>query len=344
MAERVTIQDIADALNISRNTASKAINNTGVLAESTRIRVLQKAKEMGYKQFSYVSITDNTDDLLQKDKEIALLIGNTVQNSHFASTMLDKIQRELAQIGYSLTLHQLLPSEIENINLPPTFRKERTAGIICLEIFNYDYAKMLCSLGPAVLFVDTPADIANHPLKADRLYMDNQTNIHAFVREMVRRGKKRIGFIGEKMHCQSFFERYTAFRQAMDSCGLSVDYNFCLTDDCKDQYMEYLPARLEQMKELPDVFLCANDTVAIYVLQIFKKMGISVPGDVYLCGFDDSPESRITTPTLSTVHIHSQIMGFSAVHLLISRIKEPSLNYRCMYTETTLIYRESTEK
>ena len=52
MAERITIQDIADALGLSRNTVSKAINNTGLLAESTREKVLQKAMDMGYKQFS----------------------------------------------------------------------------------------------------------------------------------------------------------------------------------------------------------------------------------------------------------------------------------------------------
>ena len=78
-------------------------------------------------------------------------------------------------------------------------------------------------------------------------------------------------------------------------------------------------------------------------MYAFKELGISVPQDVYLCGFDDSPESKVTSPTLTTIHIHSQIMGFSAVHLLISRIKEPYLNFRKIYTETRLIYRESTE-
>ena len=94
--------------------------------------------------------------------------------------------------------------------------------------------------------------------------------------------------------------------------------------------------------KLPDVFICANDFIAIDALMVFKQLGISVPKDVYLCGFDDSPESKVMTPSLTTIHIHSQIMGFSAVHLLISRIKEPSLNFRTIHTETSLIYREST--
>ena len=55
MSKRVTIQDIADALGLSRNTVSKAINNTGVLSDSTREKVLQKTVEMGYKQFTYMN-------------------------------------------------------------------------------------------------------------------------------------------------------------------------------------------------------------------------------------------------------------------------------------------------
>ena len=58
MAGRVTIQDIADALGVSRNTVSKAINNTGILADATRDRILKKAVEMGYKQFSYVKFAN----------------------------------------------------------------------------------------------------------------------------------------------------------------------------------------------------------------------------------------------------------------------------------------------
>ena len=77
-------------------------------------------------------------------------------------------------------------------------------------------------------------------------------------------------------------------------------------------------------------------------MHVLRKLGYSIPEDVYICGFDDSPESKIVMPPLTTIHIHSQIMGFSAVHLLISRIKNPSLNYRTIYTETSLIYRDST--
>lgn len=355
MATRVTIQDIADALGISRNTVSKAINNTGVLADATREKVLKKAMEMGYKQFSYVTIVDTNKPSLsisapKENSEIALFTTSFLGNSHFSSTMLDKFHKELSQLGYSLTMHRILTDELDNLLLPTSFIRERTAGIVCVEMFDLKYSKMICGLGLPVLFVDTPVVGLDEPLEADRLYMDNSSNIYVFCKEMVRRGKSRIGFIGEYLHCQSFYERYMAYRDAMYLLGLPCPDEYCIIKNkegiinpSSSEYQEYLAECIKKLQKLPDVFICANDFVALDTMQVLKRLGYSVPKDVYLCGFDDSPESKVVTPSLTTIHIHSQIMGFSAVHLLVSRINEPSLHYRTIHTETSLIYRESTE-
>lgn len=238
MADRVTIQDIADALGVSRNTVSKAINNTGLLADATRERVLKKAVEMGYKQFSYVNIYGSGKAEVslppETDKrEISLFTSSFIGNSHFASTMLDKFQRELSGLGYGFTMHRLQEHEIENLSLPSSYNEERTAGIICVEMFNKDYCHMLCKLDTPTLFVDTPVADLNHPLKSDCLYMDNQTNIGCFVSEMIRRGKKRIGFIGDISHCQSFYERFLGYRNAMYLSGLSCPKEYCITKNKK---------------------------------------------------------------------------------------------------------------
>lgn len=354
MAERVTIQDIADALGLSRNTVSKAINNTGLLADATRERILKKAIDMGYKQFSYVTISDLNNRksepepvLVSMPMEIALFSVGYIENSHFSSVMLDNFQWELSQLGYSFTVHRINRKEVKSLRLPNHYNMEKTAGIICVEMFDRKYSNMLCSLGTPILFVDSPVVGIGDTLQADCLYMENKANIHSFIREMVSRGKKRIGFIGEYLHCQSFFERYMGYREALTLLGLPCPEEYCITDNSENgvsgkTYQQHLMNRIESMHVLPDIFICANDFVALDLLQAFKKLGISVPKDVWLCGFDDSPESKVVTPSLTTIHIHSRIMGFSAVYLLMSRIKEPSLNYRIMHTETTLIYREST--
>lgn len=353
MAARVTIQDIADALGISRNTVSKAINNTGILADATRDKVLKKAMEMGYKQFSYITLENSSKPALAitpngNATEIALFTTSFLGNSHFSSTMLDKFQNELSGFGYSLSMHRILSEELHACCLPSSFSKERTAGIVCIELFDPAYSRMVCGLGLPALFIDSHAICIDGPPEADRLYMDNQTGIYQFIHEMVNRGKKKIGFIGEYMHCQSFYERYTAYRDAMHLHGLPCPDEYCILKNKKggrnsEEYKEYLEECIKKISSLPDVFICANDFVAIDTMQILKKAGYVIPKDVYLCGFDDSQESKIITPSLTTIHIHSQIMGYSAVQLLVSRIREPSLNYRTLHTETSLIYRESTE-
>ena len=144
MKKKVTIQDIADALGISRNTVSKAINNTDGLADATRERILQKAIEMGYKQFSYVgTLTDlsrpvPTTAISERGfvGEIALLTTTFLGQSHFASLMLDKFQQELSQLGYILSTHRVDANNLARKTLPITFLQERVSAIVCIEMFD----------------------------------------------------------------------------------------------------------------------------------------------------------------------------------------------------------------
>ena len=343
MRKKVTIQDIADELGISRNTVSKAINNSEGIAEATRQKILQKAVEMGYKQFSYGSAIACAVAAEEQSPgyrgEIALLTTQFLGQSHFGSVMLDRFQRELALAGYTLNTHRVMPENIADLTLPITFVRDRVSGIVCIEMFNRAYDEMVCALGLPTLFVDGPEKGDGFSLPCDQLYMENTAEITRFVRGMLARGMSRIGFVGNWAHCQSFYERYTAFRTAMLLAGKPVEECFLI----QMMDMGSLEASLNSLTEFPEVFICANDFVAMDVVQILRRRGLRIPDDILICGFDDSPESRHFTPPLTTIHIHTQIMAYSAAQLLLARIKEPSLDFRTVYTETYLIERESTE-
>ncbi len=340
--KRVTIQDIADELGISRNTVSKAINNTGGLAEATREKILGKAVEMGYKQFSYIKAHTGIlpPQQAQSKGEIALLHGSVISPAHFATLMLDKLKRDLPRWGYTLNAYRVDRENFLCRTLPLSFDPTQARAIICVEMFDRTYDEMICGLGLPVLFVDGPNKRDGISLPADQLYMDNTTAITRFVNDMLVRGKRRIGFIGDYEHCQSFFERYTAFRYAMLMANAPVEERFCIKTDGTERLEEALAA----LTDCPDVFICANDFVAEDAIYTLRKLGRSVPEDVLFCGFDDSPNSRIMTPTLTTVHIHTQIMAVAAMQLLLSRIEEPGLDFRTVHTETGLIYRDSTRE
>ncbi len=356
MARRVTIQDIADALGLSRNTVSKAINNTGILADTTKEKILQKAMEMGYKTFSYAGVQEEIKAVFPDPafpspaagstrREIALFTGMFVDGSHFASTMLDKFQYELSLLGYSMTIHRIMEEHFEQLKLPITFHKENTAAIICVEIFQYPYCKMICDLGLPVLLVDAPVSTFASPLPADLLIMENASGIYQVIKEAKQKGITKIGFIGQPLHCRSFFERFMAFREAMYLYSLPINDAYCLTEihPHGTDYREYLRQHVKKMDALPELFICVNDFIAVDMLIIFREMGISCPDDIMLCGFDDSPESKVVTPPLTTCHIHSQIMGLSAARMIMNRIQQPDLNFRTVHTETELLYRESTK-
>lgn len=349
MATKVTIQDIANELQLSRNTVSKAINNTGVLADATREKILRKAAERGYKQFAYLPLFQEDaaktaeHSILPSDKrEIAMLTTQFLSSSHFSSMMLDRFQSEIEHLHSCTTIHRISPIELKEKKLPSSLNTERTAGIICFEVFDYDYAQMLCDLDLPLLFVDSPVMNMRPPLKADRLYMENRIEIQNAVTHMVQRGKKRISFAGDKNHCQSFFERYMAYRDAVEYFGLTEGLSTCAMPSGQQNYPVSLYETIRRFKTMPDAFVCANDFVAMDLVKALDELGYSVPDDIWVCGFDDSQEASYFAPRLTSIHIHGQIMGYTAANLLMTRIEEPSLNYRTVYTETNLILREST--
>ena len=349
MATKVTIQDIASELQLSRNTVSKAINNTGVLADATREKILRKAAEMGYKQFAYLPLFQEDTakaaehSILPSDKrEIAMLTTQFLSSSHFSSMMLDRFQSEIDHLHSCMTIHRISPIEMKEKKLPSSLNIQHTAGIICFEVFDYDYAQMLCDLDVPLLFVDTPVMDMRPPLKADRLYMENRIETQNAVAHMVQRGKKRISFAGDKNHCQSFFERYMAYKDAVEYFGLTEGLSTCAMPSGQQNYPVSLYETIRRFKTMPDAFVCANDFVAMDLVKALNELGYSVPDDIWVCGFDDSQEASYFAPRLTSIHIHGQIMGYTAANLLMTRIEEPSLNYRTVYTETNLILREST--
>ena len=371
MSARVTMQDIADALGLSRNTVSKAINNTGIIAQSTRELILRKAVEMGYRQFSDASfsgisisgvnpagfsqpITSGVSPVQPAStdrREIALITASRPGNSHFGVTTLDRMQQIFSSYGYCLTIYTLLPGDLDLLRLPGNLNTSNLAGIFSIELFHYEYCRMLSSLGLPFLMIDGPAEFHRDDISADLLLMENKKGIYTFLQQMAAKGKKTVGFIGNMKHCRSFFERGAACISAAAYYGYEPVQPYSILvyppktspariADSSDE----LYVMLRKIPVLPEILVCANDFLAINLISSLRRMGVSCPEDVLVLGFDDSPESRFHSPSLSTVHIHTQGMGRIAAELLLGRITDISREYRITYMPTELILRESTEE
>lgn len=282
-------------------------------------------------------------------KTIALFTTSFIGGSHYGVRMMDEMQKKLTAKGYYLVIHYVSEENLRRKTFPLSFYKEKTDAIVCFEILDIGYYQMICETGLPMVSIDAPADITSISLKADRIFMDNRSSIRMLIGDMVEKGKKKIGFVGGPFYSMSFFERYMAYRETLAFLEVPFDKKYSILGYRElsihldhELYKEYIEEKLNEMDELPDMFICADDNIAIDVLQIAREKGLAVPKNILLSGFGDTFESRIVTPSLTSVHIHSEIIGASAVYLLMTRIENPSLEYRTIYTETSLVSREST--
>ncbi|MEE4562070.1 substrate-binding domain-containing protein [Paenibacillus polymyxa] len=339
--EKVTIQDIADALGISRNTASKAINGSESIPIDTRNKVIKKAIELKYKQFAYVE----TDSIIPKNQgNIALFTCNLPNSSHFGSFLISGLEKRISAEGYNLSIHIVRENETQAGTLPNNFEASKVDGIICIEMFDPQYSELVTSLGLPTIFIDCSVDIFCPDLKADLLLMENEHSVYSVTKSLIDRGFTRIGFVGDYKHCKSFNERWVGYNRALIEAGQSVDLSCCIVDQDRNFFSEsdWMDKQLEGMSVLPSAFVCANDFIAVSVMKALKNKNLKIPEDIAVFGFDNAPESRIVEPHLSTVHIYNNEMGIMAAEMLLARVKDSSRPYQITHIRTEPIFREST--
>jgi LacI family transcriptional regulator len=346
MKRKVTVQDIADALNISRNTVSKAINGTGTVSKETKIKIFNKASELGYKQFSMLSQNITETITSQPNYEIALFSHSVLNTSHFSSPLLHTFQEHISTLGYRLSMYTIRDDFMFQCELPPNFNYESTMGIIVIEMFNEKYTEFLCDLEIPTLFIDTFANTNGKILSSDIMYMENFSSSYQMTFSLITNGFKKIGFVGDYLHCHSFYERWCGYRNAMQDSSLDNYKELCILENDNLPYYnpELLVSKIKALPYLPEAFVCANDYIAIDVIRALKSMNLVIPEDIKICGFDNSTESRIIEPPLTTANIPGDSMGHFAAEILLSRMQHPELSYRTIYVQTQIITRLSTQK
>lgn len=337
--KKITMQDIADACGLSRNTVSKVFNGRGTVPQSTRDRVLAKAAEFGYvHSASYEEAPKPAASC-----NIALLTHSKPQNHYFGSLFITNFTDRICRSGFNLKVFEISQQEYESKTLPPHFMKEDISGIVVIELFDRDYTQMLCGLGIPVILIDSYVRAPGDLMRCDLVYMENYASSTALTNRMIAAGAKSIGFVGDNNHCSSFRERWNGFTSAMSDAGLPVYKELCITDDDSMPYgeTEWIVSKIKSMPYIPDGFVCANDFIAIRVMKALKELGISIPSRVMVTGFDGKPESEVISPSLTTADIPSAEIGRIAADMLIERISSPGLPYKMIFLKSTPVWRES---
>ena len=309
------------------------------MPEGTRRLVLAKARELGY----------HHQPLEEAPAEgpgggyIAVLTQHKLLSHSFGAFFITSFTDQLSRSGYTMKMFELSPEEIAGQALPPHLHLEEAAGLLAIELFDKAYLDRICTLQKPTVFVDGHARASLEPIRCDCVSMENVASETVLIRQMIDAGARRIGFVGDREHCCSFHERWIGYCMALGEAGLARDPALCILEKDSESYgdAEWLLEKLRAMPVLPDGFACANDYLAIHLISALKKLGLSIPGDVMVTGFDGSLEAGMVSPTLSTARIPSQEIGRLAASLLSNRIRSPEEPFRWTYVKTTPIWGES---
>ena len=327
--KRVTMQDIADACGLSRNTVSKVFNGRGSVPEATRQLVLARARDLGYSQ-------SPAEPEAREKGSIALLAQHKLLSHSFGAFFITSFTDRISRAGFTMKYFEISAPEIAQRRLPSRLELEDTAGILTIELFDRGYLDMLCTLGKPTVVVDGFARAGETLMDCDYISMENRASEAALVRRMLRAGARRVGFVGDVEHCNSFYERWQGCCLALSEAGLSFDRSCSILAEDSELYGDpaWLGLQLDAMPALPDGFACANDYLAIHLMTALKKRGLRIPGDVMVAGFDGTLEASLVEPALSTAQIPGKEIGAMAAALLCARIRTPDQPLRRVYVQS----------
>ena len=334
------MQDIADACGLSRNTVSKVFNGRGAVPASTKAMILKKAEDLGYR----LPVVQDTSADHPNGKTIALLTANMPVDYHFGTFLVTTFTDQICRAGYTLRMFEISKEELSNKTLPPHFIPENTAGIVGIELFDQAYLDLICGLGLPTIMIDSPTESATKLMNCDFITMENVSGIIEIVKHLYKKGAKTVGFFGDKDHCGSFRDRWTGLCMALESLKLPApqEYSILAPDSFAYGDTGWVEAQLGTLKALPDAFVCANDYLAIHLMNALRKKGLSVPGDIMVAGFDGITQSALTDPPLTTVRIPGVEIGRMAADILLNRIKAPDIPFTKTLVATTPVWRGST--
>lgn len=338
MKNTVTIQDLANALGMSRNTVSKALNGKHVPAK-TRNAVINAAIDMGYKGYKLAA---NSESALGQ-KRFLILSSRLLMNINYHILVLRGIEEVLSD--YDVELVQFsITNAASFAKLKRYLSDSKVDGIICIEFFQPEYISELLELGQALVFMDFPLNTV--PIRGcyDIILPESHNAVRNLCMQLIREEAcKTFGFVGDYRHCRSFYERFTGMKEALFLSDLPLDLRQSIVHD---DTMAYDPAilaeALKQMPRLPDCFVAANDFIALNLLSALKNMKISVPKTVKIIGFDNIPEAKQASPALTSFNVNKNALGKQLISVLLDRISSPTQPNQIIYIASKAITRETT--
>lgn len=328
MEKPVRMADIAEKLNLSVVSVSKALSGKPGISEKNREKVIELAREMGY--------TGARSPARQNED---IHIGVLVADRYFAeNAFYTQLYRSLVLDSRTLgmtCLLEIVPPEAEQFaDLPALITDNKVNGILFLGSLEESYVQLVEDSALPCLLLDfhLPGK------KRDCILSDNTDGGFTLTTHLLEQGRTAIGFVGSILSSSSIMDRYLGYQWAMRRAGLLPKEEWLLED--RDENGKFLPLALPQ--ELPQAFLCSCDEVAYNLVTLLQQSGRRVPEDVAVCGYDDYRFASLCRPPLTTYQVDVAQMSKRAVEWLHQKIHGRAEIAGAQVLPGQLIVRESS--
>ena len=336
---RVSIRDIARAAGVSASTVSRALNDSPAIRLEVRSRIQGIADEMGYTPNALAQGL-----LSQRTHSIGLVI-TTISDPFFVDIV--KGIDEVAQnAGISVFLATSDNDPEREIKIIEMFNRHRVDGVIvAASRISSEYASRLGQ-------IHIPVVMINNQVEGDKYQHLNSVRVDDYAGgrlaalHLVGLGHRRIGYLGVDNRPGSNTKRMEGYQDALLETG--VDFcpewvclsNLTANGDLSGDLQAGRKLGLELIHMRVTAVFCYCDTVAAGVLDACRKMGISVPGQLSLVGFDDNELCEIVDPPLTTIHQPKLEMGQQAMQMLLAGLNGETIGDAIV--QPALVVRGST--
>lgn len=309
-------KEIAEILNISPAAVSLALNNRHGVSEDTRRRVFALRNGSMAAEFNDIQLQNISSGLI-----LFLVLkkhGNVIGNTPFFMSLSEALHQQASIEGYGLQVSYFQPgTEIQKYLY--SLNAGQYEGILVLGTeAEADDIRLIRALKKPTVVIDAWFDSE----KPNCVLMDNESGICQAVRYAYTMGHRKIGFLGSYVHASNFEERFRAYRAVLESLGLTYAEKYVFSiHSTLDGASSDMFAILRSKPDLPTIFVCANDLVAMGAMDAMNKFGLNIPQDISVIGFDDMPTSAHMNPPLTSIRIHNRKIATLAVEVLTNMIR-----------------------
>jgi len=335
--KRVSMQDIADTLNISKNAVSLALKDKKGVSDQMRYRVHQVAKEMGYGQYAEKASTEKNVLVLVPER-----IMSYQDNDHFRffHDMIWGLEKSIRKRGFSAVIAPIDLDMESSMQLPRQCNEISYVGIILFGIVDEEYARLVWELDTPLVMLDS----YHRSLSCPVVTSANTEGAYEAVMLLFNSGHRKIGFIGPTNLTTSHEERWLGYLSAMQELGLPLDMSIVMEKSIsfRDTELE-IDSYLNEIKEFPTAFFCGNDRIAYLLVRQLRKRKINVPEDISIVGFDDLHYEEDSEIGMTTMRVEKEKMCEAAAEMLLS-LKSTCRDMLRLYIRPTLVIRNSVLK